>query len=242
MKPTIQMQLTIINTLINTLYEDDQLSIILGPALAKSNPNPPIKFPFNIEQARDVPRETMVVLEQSTAEYFTNLVQPFLIIQSYLTLNFARSVGTRTPGVPQSLQFAQGFIQNNVLTDTIIQLIEQLNSAVANDATDQATIGQLTGKLNTALANDATDQATITNLEGKLKTQQSSNMFNISTNMMPTWKSSSTTTPPTTTTPSTAATSTSPASWSLFPTKAPQAPATKPVNKPAPQVRRSMWG
>ena len=233
-----QMYLRIINTLMNTLYEDDQLSIIFGPTLAKSNPNPPFKFPFNIEQVYYIPRETMLPLEQSMVQYSTNVVNPFLIIQSYLTQLVEQSAMTRTPGVPHSLQFAQGFIQNNVLTDTIIQLIEQLNSAVANDATDKATIGQLTGKLNTALANDARDQATITNLEGKLKTQQSNSILNTGPNMMPTWSASSTTTPPTITSPSTAATSSSPASWSSLITKPPQAPAPNPVQK----AKKNTWG
>jgi hypothetical protein len=244
-----QLLLTIMSTLINTLYEDDQLSIILGPAFAKSNPNPPMKFPVNYEQfvafLMNTPRETMIQLEQSMVQYSTNVAQPFLIIQSYLTFNFEKSVqGTLSrPGVPQSVQVAQGLIQNNVITDTIIQLIEQLNNAVANDATDQATIGQLTGKLNTALANDATDQATITNLQGKIQTQQSNSILNVGTNVMPTWATSSTTNPPTITSPSTAATSSSPASWATFPATTPiaTAPPSK-GNKLAPKARRSMWG
>ena len=155
-----QMQITIMNTLINTLYEDDKLSIILGPTFAKSNPKPPFKFPVNIQQLQNTPEETLAPLQQYIVKYVTNVAQPFLIIQAYLTQYLQQSPG-------------RGFIQNNVLTDTIIQLIEQLN---------------------TALANDATDQATITNLESKvdeLTTQQSNSILNVRTNIMPTWSSSS---------------------------------------------------
>ena len=61
---------------------------------------------------------------------------------------------------------------NSVIPNTIIQLIEKLNAALANDAADQASIGQLTGKLNAALANDAADQASITRLEGRVNELQ----------------------------------------------------------------------
>jgi hypothetical protein len=96
-------------------------------------------------------RPTLIYFQK----YMQNLGIPFMNIQTYVS------------------EDAMLNKSNSLIPNTIIQLIEQLNNALANDATDQATIGQLTGQLNTALANDATDQATITNLQGQVYNLQS---------------------------------------------------------------------
>jgi hypothetical protein len=153
----------------NTLYEDDQLTILFGPDFAKSNPNPPIKLPTTYEEflqfsqsfsyAQNGPsqeqRAALARAQEYLQKYIQNLGIPFMIIQKYLMEDAFLNTG------------------NSIIPNTIINLIEQLNTALANDATDQATIGQLTGQLNTALANDATDQATIHNLQGRVDTLQS---------------------------------------------------------------------
>jgi hypothetical protein len=144
----------------NTLYEDDQLSILLGPDFAKSNPNPPIKLPATYEQFLQFTQQgSSQSLIQPAAIYFQKYMQtlgiPFMIIQKYLMEDaFLNTV-------------------NSIIPNTIVKLIEQLNTALANDVTDQATISQLTGQLNTALANDATDQATIHNLQGRVANLES---------------------------------------------------------------------
>lgn len=146
----------------NTLYEDDQLSILLGPDFAKSNPNPPIKLPTTYEQflkfSQNGPsqeqRNALARSQEHFQKYIQNLGIPFMNIQKYLMEDASLNTG------------------NSIIPNTIINLIDQLNAALANDATDQATIGQLTGQLNTALANDATDQATIHNLQGRVDTLQ----------------------------------------------------------------------
>jgi hypothetical protein len=144
----------------NTLYEDDQLSVLLGPDFAKSNPNPPFKLPTTNELViQFAQRDSSPELFRPTLIYFQKYMQnlgiPFMNIQTYVS------------------EDAMLNKSNSLIPNTIIQLIEQLNNALANDATDQATIGQLTGQLNTALANDATDQATITNLQGQVYNLQS---------------------------------------------------------------------
>ena len=140
----------LIQVLINTLYEDDQLSILLGPTFAKSNPNPPIKLPVYVGQISALMKDQqkMEILMNPLSEYIKKALNPFMIIQGYI-------------------------MTSTVLPDTIIQLIDQLNNALANNTTNLATIGQLTGKLNLALANDAADQATINNLQGRVDNLQS---------------------------------------------------------------------
>ena len=140
----------IIQVFMNTLYQEDQLSILLGPNFAKSNPNPPIKMPVYAGEISALMKDSqkMEPLAKPLVEYIKKAGAPFLTIQGYI-------------------------MKSTVLPDTIVQLIDQLNNALANDATDQATIGQLTGQLNLALANDATDQATITNLQGQVNNLQS---------------------------------------------------------------------
>ena len=167
------MMLTILSTLINVLWYEDQLSIVFGLAFAKSNPKPPIPLPINAEKLlefiKNTPRETSMSILAKGEEYMTNLSKPFAIIQEYLI----KSVITDMTGLGDPSKQTNGmqqFIQNNPIPNTIIQLIEQLN---------------------TALANDAIDQATITNLEGKVDELQSNSLFNVSTNVMPTWSSSS---------------------------------------------------
>ena len=158
------MQITIVVLFMNTLYEEDQLSILFGPVFAKSNPNPPIKMPVNdkhllqfVKRLTNPDTELPGVTQSQiySSNYLRNLALPFEIIQSYVIIN------AQQEGI------------NSIIPNTIIQLIEQLNNALANDATDQATIGQLTGNLNSALANDAADQATITNLQGQVYNLQS---------------------------------------------------------------------
>jgi hypothetical protein len=217
--------LTLMTTFINTLYNNDQLSILLGPAFAKSNPNPPLKIPVNNDQVLyflgNSSPQTGMSLMKPAIDYATNVAEPFMIISTYVIEN--------TMANPI----------NSVIPDTILQLIEQLNTALANDAADQASIMQLTGKLNDALANDATDQATITNLQGKIQTQQSNSVFNVDTNLMPTWTTASTTSPPIA--PKTATTATSPAQWTPKQTTTPPVPMPKPMPKPAPKPVKNMW-
>jgi len=167
----------------NTLYEDDQLKTLFGPDFAKGSPTLPIPLPTSNEQIlqmlddwnrAQVPasreedaasREELMRKVRNlqnqlqevgyrAREYFLNygktLSIPFMVIQQYLTEN------------------AMDERVNSVIPNTIIQLIEQLNTALANDATDQASIGQLTGQLNSALANDARDLASIGQLTGQL--------------------------------------------------------------------------
>ena len=147
----------------NTLYEDDQLKTLFGPDFAKGSPTLPIPLPTNNEQMRwyqekDNNTQQMMDAGDRAREYSTkygqNLTFPFMIIQQYLMEN------------------AMADPANSVIPNTIIQLIEKLNAALANDAADQASIGQLTGKLNAALANDAADQASITRLEGRVNELQ----------------------------------------------------------------------
>lgn len=82
-------------------------------------------------------------------DYMSKLAAPFIMIADY----------------------AQG--SGNLLPDIIVNMISQFNSALANDATDQATIVQLTSKLKNSLANDATDQSKIANLQSMLQNLQS---------------------------------------------------------------------
>jgi hypothetical protein len=175
MSPIQLTLLTITTTLINTLYANDQLSILFGPTFAKTNPNFPIVLPATNDQFvaflnKPSSQEPLRAAQINFGQYVTNARAPFVIIHQYVTQNL-------------KINTVNDFMKSNVISDTIIKLIDQLNQALASDVTDQATIGELTGKLDVALANDATDQATITNLQGKvdkltakdanLKTQQS---------------------------------------------------------------------
>ena len=155
--------LTLQVMILNTLYEDDQLKILLGPDFAKGSPTLPIPLPTNNEQLRWIQQKDnntpqMMYVGDRSREYFENygknLAIPFMVIQQYL------------------METAMADPANSVIPNTIIQLIEKLNAALANDAADQASIGQLTGKLNAALANDAADQASITRLEGRVNELQ----------------------------------------------------------------------
>lgn len=147
--------LSLIARFLNTLYADDQLSKILGPDFAKSNPNFPFKMPIDVKNtsALDSTLENMQHNLKAPAQdklhsYFNNIVSPFFIIHDYITTSF-------------------------VIPDTIINMVNKLNDALSNAATYQDTIRQLTGQLNVALANDETDQSTITNLQEEVKDLQS---------------------------------------------------------------------
>lgn len=215
----------------NALYEDDQLSIIYGPAFAKSNPTPPVKMPISEEQMLDIfmnsPELGMYAFTIPFQQYIATVSVPFVIIMEYLSLNWNDSMRTGD---------LSGAIQKNVLTNTIVQLIEQLNNLLETDITNQAIIGQLTAKLSTALANDALDYAKITALQDEvknLKTQQNS-VLNVGTNIMPAWTPTPTTTAPSV--PKDAMTSVSPAPWipnlTSIPNSIPK--YTPKVNPPAP--------
>ena len=142
--------------MVNTLWEEDQLSIIWGPDFSRSNPNPPVTMPLTYEQVTTEPTAGVIRgLSVNMDTYIQNLTAPFKVIQKYIIENTFQS----KDGIPNS---------NRVIPNTIVHLIEQLNNALANDAMDQTRISELTGNLNTALANDATDQATITNLQAKV--------------------------------------------------------------------------
>lgn len=129
--------ITLYMILFNTLYEDDQLSIIFGPTFSKSNPNPPLKMPLTYEQFKD-PQTADVIrnLDMSAGQtYMQKLIVPFMIIQRYVLENTFQS-NSRIPN------------PNGVIPNTIVQLIEQLNNALANDATDQATITNLQARVD----------------------------------------------------------------------------------------------
>jgi hypothetical protein len=140
----------LLQALANTLYEDDQLSILLGPSYAKTT-NP-----------LDLNNQAIGIIGQ---EYINKIVEPFIIIADY-----AMASGNLLPDIIVNMisQLNSSLANNTTYQAKIEQLTGSLNVALANDATDLAKIGQLSGNLNVALANDATDLATITDLNNQV--------------------------------------------------------------------------
>lgn len=233
---------SLIARFINTLYEADQLQIIFGPDLAKSNVNLLFNMPIDVQNPSTIGStlKNMINKLPPTAhdfsrKFFGGITKPFYIIADYLMTS---SILPDT--IVNMVNTLKDALANASIDQaTIAQLTGKLNASLANDATDQASIMQLTGKLNDALANDATDQATITNLQGRvdnLQTQQSNSVFKVDTNLMPTWATASTTMP------TTATTATSPAQWTPNPTTTPKY-VTKPMSKPKPVSKpvKNIW-
>ena len=150
----------LLQALVNTLYEDDQLSIVLGPSYAKSQN---LKQPITLN-------EIGIAGDMFGQNYMSKLMAPFTMIALY-----AVESGSLLPDIIVNMISQLNRALANAATDqaTIGQLNSKLKNSLANDATDQATIGQLTSNLKSSLANDATDQATITNLQSMLKNLQS---------------------------------------------------------------------
>ena len=170
---SMDMLFTLSALVLNTLYDDNQLAVLLGPDFAKSSPTLPIPMPTSKEQ----------LLEFSSREPSPELMTAVRRAQEYLN-KYVQNLRMPIPIIPVIQKYlmdnARSDPVNSAIPNTILQLIEQLNTALANDATDQASIGQLTGqigeltsKLNAASANDMTDQNTITRLQGQVYDLQS---------------------------------------------------------------------
>jgi len=168
-----EMLFTLSALVLNTLYDDNQLAVLLGPDFAKSSPTLPIPMPTSKEQ----------LLELSSREPSPELMTAVRRAQEYL-FKYVKNLRMPIPIIPDIQRYLMENARldpvNSAIPNTILQLIEQLNTALANDATDQASIGQLTGqlgeltsKLNAASANDMTDQNTITRLQGQVYDLQS---------------------------------------------------------------------
>ena len=168
----------LLQALVNTLYEDDQLSIVLGPSYAKSQN---LAQPLN---ALGLEREIFGTfpIPQQPPSYMTKLTDPFIMIALY-----AGQSGNLLPDIIVNMISQLNSALANDITDqaTIGQLNSKLKNSLANDITDQATIGQLNSKLKNSLANDATDQATITNLQSMLKNLQSQQKLAGQSNVTP---------------------------------------------------------
>jgi hypothetical protein len=151
---------------LNTLWEDDQLSILLGPGFSKTNPvNPPFKMPITDEgEELKVKTSMSPDLFTKTGEtfkkYAENLISPFMIIAQYVAMESMNN--------PQGRTMIAGMPVDGLISNTIIKMIKQLNDSLANGAKDKARIGQLTSNLNKALANDLTDQTRIGELTSNL--------------------------------------------------------------------------
>ena len=150
----------------NTLWEDDQLSTLIGPGFAKNNPiNPPFKMPITdggeeLKAKTSITPDLYAQINTVFNKYIQNLVSPFMIIVQY--------VGMETEDNQQGRAMIGGIPVDGIISNTIIKMIKQLNDSLANDAKDKARIGQLTGNLNKALANDLTDQTKIGELTSNL--------------------------------------------------------------------------
>jgi hypothetical protein len=158
----------LLQALVNTLYEDDQLSIALGPSYAKSqNLTQPLTLNALGLEGEMFGRP---MHPRQSLNYMSKIAEPFIMIAIY-----AQASGNLLPDIIVNMISQLNRALANDATDqaTIGQLNSKLKNSLANDATDQATIGQLTSKLKNSLANDATDQATITNLQSTLQNLQS---------------------------------------------------------------------
>jgi len=163
--------LSLIARFVNTLYEADQLQIILGPDLAKSNVNLLFKMPIDVQNPSTIGSTLKYMINKLPqrahdfiSKYIEGITNPVYIINDYV-----RTSSILPETIVDMVNTLKDALANaSIDKASILQLTGKLNAALANDATDQATIAQLTNKLKTALANDATDQASITNLQGKV--------------------------------------------------------------------------
>jgi hypothetical protein len=149
--------ITIFSTFVNTLYDNNQLSILFGPDFAQSNKtNLPIKMPIdnaNLLAILQTSNPVIDTIKEYFNRYIKNISMPFEIISQYVMENTMKDA------------------TSGVISDTIVQLIEQLN---------------------TALENDKSDQAKITALEGEVAAQSNS-LLNVGTSYMPIWSTATTT-------------------------------------------------
>lgn len=131
---------------LNTLWEDDQLSILLGPGFSKTNPvNPPFKMPIT-DEGEELKVKTSMSPDLFTKtggtfqKYAENLISPFMIIAQYVAMESMNN--------PQGRTMIAGMPVDGLISNTIVKMIKQLNDSLANGAKDKARIGQLTSNLN----------------------------------------------------------------------------------------------
>ena len=112
--------------------------------------------------------------KEFTRKFFENITQPFYIISDYITTSsilpdtIVHMVNTLKDALANaSIDKATITDLRSQIANMITKTPESSSSSNPYGATDQTSaIMELTGKLNTVLANDATEQASITNLEG----------------------------------------------------------------------------